>query len=114
MPADLIIVLGSPNDAHGRLHSVATERCEAALRLHRDNSPSRLLLTVCVVIQVYATLAMPDYAARIIYEGIVGSNQQSIYYNGRLMLLISLVGGVFMIGAGYLASRIATAFTIGS
>ncbi|MBE2215886.1 MAG: YdcF family protein [Opitutaceae bacterium] len=45
MPADLIIVLGSPNDDQGRLHSVAIERCEAALRLHRDNAESELLLT---------------------------------------------------------------------
>lgn len=45
MPADLIIVLGSPNDDHGHLHSVAVERCQAALHLHRDNAESELLLT---------------------------------------------------------------------
>lgn len=45
MPADLIIVLGSPNDEHGTLHSVAIERCQAALRLHRDNAESELLVT---------------------------------------------------------------------
>lgn len=45
MPAGLLIVLGSPNDDHGQLHSVAIERCEAALRLHRDNAESEFLLT---------------------------------------------------------------------
>jgi uncharacterized SAM-binding protein YcdF (DUF218 family) len=45
MPAGLLIVLGSPNDEHGALHSVALERCQAALRLHRDNAESELLLT---------------------------------------------------------------------
>jgi uncharacterized SAM-binding protein YcdF (DUF218 family) len=38
-------VLGSPNDEHGNLHSIAIERCECALRLHRDNPGWRLLLT---------------------------------------------------------------------
>jgi len=45
MPAGLLIVLGSPNDEHGQLHSVAIERCQAALSLHRDNSESEFLLT---------------------------------------------------------------------
>jgi uncharacterized SAM-binding protein YcdF (DUF218 family) len=45
MPAGLLIVLGSPNDEHGTLHSVAIERCQAALRLHRDNAESEFLLT---------------------------------------------------------------------
>lgn len=45
MPAGLIIVLGSPNDEQGHLHSIAIERCQAALRLHRDNAESELLLT---------------------------------------------------------------------
>ena len=82
------------------------------LRYLLPHWPSLLLLAVCVVIQTYTTLALPDYTARIIDEGIVGGNQQSIFHNGLLMLIISLIGGVFMIGAGYLASRIATAFTM--
>lgn len=45
MPAGVLIVLGSPNDDQGRLHSVGVERCEAALRLHRDNPDWKLLLT---------------------------------------------------------------------
>lgn len=45
MPPGVFIVLGSPNDDCGNLHSVAVERCQAALRLHRDNPEWRLLLT---------------------------------------------------------------------
>ena len=45
MPAGLLIVLGSPNDEHGHLHSVAIERCVAALRRHREEPASGFLLT---------------------------------------------------------------------
>ncbi len=44
-PPGVLIVLGSPNDEHGNLHSVALERCRRALRLHRDNPDWPLLLT---------------------------------------------------------------------
>lgn len=68
------------------------------------------LLLVCVIGQTYTTLALPDYTAKIIDEGIVGGDQSAIYSNGIRMLLISLVGGAFMVGVGFLASRIATGF----
>jgi uncharacterized SAM-binding protein YcdF (DUF218 family) len=45
MTPGILIVLGSPNDEQGRLHSIALERCACALRLHRDNPEWRLLLT---------------------------------------------------------------------
>lgn len=45
MAAPILIVLGSPNDEQGRLHSVALERCEAALRFHHEHPQWRLLLT---------------------------------------------------------------------
>ncbi len=38
-------MLGSPNDEHGNLHSLALERCRRALRLRRDNPDWSLLLT---------------------------------------------------------------------
>ncbi|MFT3829926.1 MAG: YdcF family protein [Opitutaceae bacterium] len=44
-PPGVLIVLGSPNDEHGNLHSLAVERCRRALRLHRDNPGWPLLLT---------------------------------------------------------------------
>jgi len=45
MDSGVILVLGSPNDEQGHLHSVAVERCECALRLHRANPAWRLLPT---------------------------------------------------------------------
>ena len=44
-PPGILIVLGSPNDEHGNLHSLGVERCRRALRLHRDNPDWPLLLT---------------------------------------------------------------------
>jgi uncharacterized SAM-binding protein YcdF (DUF218 family) len=41
----VIIVLGSPNDAQGNLHSLGLERCACALRLHADHPGWKLLLT---------------------------------------------------------------------
>jgi uncharacterized SAM-binding protein YcdF (DUF218 family) len=41
----VIIVLGSPNDEQGNLHSVGIERCELALRLGTENPDWKLLLT---------------------------------------------------------------------
>ena len=71
-----------------------------------------ILLVACVIGQTYTTLALPDYTARIINEGIVGLDRDAIYRNGVQMLLISLIGGVFMITVGYFASRIATGFVM--
>jgi uncharacterized SAM-binding protein YcdF (DUF218 family) len=46
MPMDgLIIVLGAPNDASGKLSTIAIERCEQAIREHRQNPGFKFLLT---------------------------------------------------------------------
>lgn len=45
MHRGILIVLGSPNDEHGELHSVGVERCTLALRLHRANPTWSILLT---------------------------------------------------------------------
>ncbi len=66
------------------------------------------LLLVCVIGQVFTTLSLPDYTANIIDEGIIGGNQSAIYSNGIRMLILSLIGGAFMVCVGFLASRIAT------
>jgi uncharacterized SAM-binding protein YcdF (DUF218 family) len=41
----IIIILGSPNDAEGRLSSIALERCEQALVEHRKHPDFRILPT---------------------------------------------------------------------
>lgn len=71
-----------------------------------------ILLVACVIGQTYTTLALPDFTARIVNEGIVGLDRDAIYRNGIQMLLISLIGGTFMVGVGLLASRIATGFVM--
>ncbi len=43
--SDIIIVLGSPNDAEGNLYSTALGRCEQAMAFWRDNPDCHILLT---------------------------------------------------------------------
>lgn len=70
-----------------------------------------LLLLGLVYVQVYANLALPDYMAKIVNEGIVAKNNANIWHNGYWMLGISLLGGVAAIGVSFLASRIATGYS---
>ena len=82
------------------------------LRYFRPYGWGLLLLVAFVVGQVYTTLALPDYTARIVDEGIIGLDQQSIYRNGAVMIVITLIGGACMVAVGYLAARIATGVTM--
>lgn len=75
--------------------------------------PYTLFLLAMLVLtygQTAATLALPDYMAKIVNQGIVGQNTSLIYQTGLLMLLVTLGGGLCMVGVGFLASRIATGF----
>lgn len=69
-----------------------------------------VLLVALTYLQVLANLELPDYMAKIINEGIIQENMDSIYHNGIVMLAITLGGAVAAVGVGYLASRIATGF----
>lgn len=69
-----------------------------------------VILIVMTVAQVAANLALPDFTAKIINEGIVSGNQDIIAGTGLEMLLIALLGGLFTVVAGYLASRVASGF----
>ena len=53
-----------------------------------------VILTGLTYLQVAANLALPDYMAKIVNQGIVGQNTNSIYSNGWLMLLVTLGGGI--------------------
>ena len=70
-----------------------------------------IILIVLVFGTVAASLQLPDFMAEIINNGIVKSNNNVIFYNGFLMLLVALVGGICTIGVGYLASKIAAGFS---
>ena len=60
--------------------------------------------------QASATLALPDYMAKIINQGIMGQNVGMIFHSGLTMILITIAGGLAMLGASYLSSRIGTGF----
>lgn len=67
-------------------------------------------LVILVYLQVMANLELPNYMAKIVNEGIIGSNLEAIYNNGGTMLLVTFGGGLAAIGVGFLAARIATGF----
>ena len=81
------------------------------LKLLKPYILSLIALVGLVYVQVWATLKLPDYTAKIVNEGIVGENTQLIIHTGLIMLLVSLIGGVAMIIVSYLASKIAAGYT---
>ncbi len=83
------------------------------LKLFRYLKPFTLqliILVAMVYLQVAATLALPDYMAKIINVGIVGKDSHYIWVNGGWMLLIALGGTAAMVVVGYFAAKIATGF----
>ncbi len=80
-------------------------------RLFRPYVWHLVLLVGSVTGSVAASLALPDYMAKIINHGIVGGDQHTIWVNGGLMLAISLGGGLSSIVTGFLASRMAGGFS---
>ncbi len=85
------------------------------LKLLKYFAPYKWLLILMLILtygQTTATLALPDYMAKIVNQGIVGQDGSLILRNGLLMLLIALFGGACMVGVGYLASRVATGFAM--
>ncbi len=67
-----------------------------------------LTLVVVAYAQVSATLALPDYIAKIVDKGIMAKDMGQIYQNGLMMLLLTLVAGILATITGFLAARIAT------
>jgi len=68
-------------------------------------------LVILIFATVAANLQLPDYMAKIVNEGIVGSDNGLIWHYGIYMLLIALGGAVATIGVGFLAAKIATGFS---
>jgi len=69
-----------------------------------------ILMAVFIYCQASATLALPDYMAKIINQGILGKNTEVILHNGLIMLLIAIGGGLATVGVNYLSSRIGAGF----
>ncbi len=70
-------------------------------------------LCLLVYVSVLTALKLPDYMAEIINKGIVGKDNTLIFHTGLKMLLVALAGGVCTVGVGYIASRVATGFSMG-
>jgi len=67
-------------------------------------------MAIFIFCQVFATLALPDYMAKIINQGIIGQNTRVIFHNGLIMILITIGGGLATVAVGYLASKVGTGF----
>ena len=70
-----------------------------------------LLMLVLTYAQVMASLALPDYMAKIVNEGIVNKDQSLIWDTGVRMLLITLGGALATVMGGYLSAKIGTGFS---
>lgn len=71
-----------------------------------------LILLGLVYVSVLTTLKLPDYMAEIINKGIVVKDNAVILHTGIEMLVVSLIGGIATVGIGYLASLVATGFSM--
>ncbi|HOK35057.1 MAG TPA: ABC transporter ATP-binding protein [Candidatus Pacearchaeota archaeon] len=69
-----------------------------------------ILMAVFIYFQASATLALPDFMAKIINQGILGKNTKVILQNGLIMILIAIGGGLATVGVNYLSSRIGAGF----
>lgn len=69
-----------------------------------------LLMAVFIYCQASANLALPDFMAKIINEGIMGKNTETIFHYGLIMILIAIGGGLATVGVNYLSSKIGTGF----
>ena len=83
------------------------------LRIFKYLKPHRwaiLLLLFFTFAQSLANLTLPDLMAKIVNQGIIAQESGVIYRYGLFMILITLIGGAFVVGIAYLASRIGTSF----
>jgi ATP-binding cassette subfamily B protein len=60
-----------------------------------------------LVVQAICDLALPDYMADIVNNGVISGNVNNIVQTGGKMLLITLLSAACMIVTGYFAARVA-------
>lgn len=65
---------------------------------------------ILVVLQVFASLGLPTVMAKVVDVGIPSGNMPYIIKMGALMLGLSLLQVLVMVGVGFFASRISSAF----
>lgn len=69
-----------------------------------------IILVLSVFAQAWSTLFLPDIMANIVNNGILSRNQDAIWQQGLLMLLVTLVGGLSTVVTGFFAARIGSGF----
>jgi len=69
-----------------------------------------IVLIVFVWGQAYANLTLPDYMAKIVTDGIIKKNIDSVWNNGMMMLVVTLIGGLCAIVVGFIAARVSTGY----
>lgn len=69
--------------------------------------PMMLAVVVLLYMQAMSELALPEYMARIVDNGIIAGDMNYIYKTGVVMIGISLLITVCAIGAGFFSSRLA-------
>src|SRR5690554_5199212 len=72
---------------------------------------SIVLILIFVFLQMLAQLYLPTLMASIVDIGIVNQDIEYIIKTGGLMLLVSVLGGLFTILANYLSARTGTGFS---
>ena len=83
------------------------------LKLFKYLKPHALsIVIICVLTYLLAmtNLALPDYMAKIVNEGIVGENNSIVINTGIRMLLVSLFGALCTVIIGYLSAKVAVGF----
>jgi ATP-binding cassette subfamily B multidrug efflux pump len=80
------------------------------IRLLRYADPYIWIILFAIILlfgQATCDLALPDLMSDIVNEGIASGNTDFIIRTGLKMLGVSLLGGIFSISVGYIASRVA-------
>ena len=78
------------------------------LKLCKPYVAAFVALAVFTYVAVMMSLRLPDYSANIVNKGIILQNLDSIWADGRMMIVVALVGGICTIASVFFAARIAT------
>ena len=78
------------------------------LKLCKPYVAAFVALVVFTYVAVMMSLRLPDYSANIVNKGIILQNLDSIWADGRMMIVVALVGGICTIASVFFAARIAT------
>ena len=78
------------------------------LKLCKPYVAAFVALVVFTYVAVMMSLRLPDYSANIVNKGIILQNLDSIWADGRMMIVVALIGGICTIASVFFAARIAT------